>query len=223
MFNLSLESLLKGAQKGPFYFGGKVSLFDEVAKTWDEKPSRVINARKVGSSLLELLPVSKSWKVLEIGAGTGLLTFYIQPYVGKIYALDSSFGMLSVLKEKIEKYKVENVYPVLLDAERELPKEDFDLVVLHMTLHHIKDIPSLFKEISQRLKRGGFLAVGDLVKEDGSFHRSNEGVYHFGFSKEEIFNYFKSSLLEPYAFEIVHSIERNGKEYPIFLACARKP
>lgn len=207
---------------GPFCFGGKVSLFDEAAKSWDEKPSRVINARKVGSSLLNLLPVSKDWKVLEIGAGTGLLTFYIQPFVGKIYALDSSSGMLSVLKEKIEKYKVSNIYPLFLDAEKELPEGEFDLVVLHMTLHHVKDVPSLFNRISSRLKVGGFLAVGDLVKEDGSFHKSNKGVYHFGFSKEEIFRYFKDARLEPYVFRVVHSIERNGKDYPIFLACGRK-
>ncbi len=207
---------------GPFCFGGKVSLFDEVAKSWDEKPSRVINARKVGSSLLNLLPVSKDWKVLEIGAGTGLLTFYIQPFVGKIYALDSSSGMLSVLKEKIEKYKVSNIYPLFLDAEKELPEGEFDLVVLHMTLHHVKDVPSLFNRISSRLKVGGFLAVGDLVKEDGSFHKINKAVYHFGFSKEEIFRYFKDARLEPYVFRVVHSIERNGKDYPIFLACGRK-
>ncbi len=199
-----------------------MSLFDEVAKSWDEKPSRVINAKKVGSSLLNLLPVSKDWKVLEIGAGTGLLTFYLQPFVGEIYALDSSSGMLSVLKEKIEKYKVGNIHPLLLNAEKELPEGEFDLVVLHMTLHHVKDISSLFNRISSRLKAGGFLAVGDLVKEDGSFHKSNEGVYHFGFSKEEIFRYFKGASLEPYVFRIVHSIERNGKNYLIFLACGRR-
>jgi len=46
---------------------------------------------------------------------------------------------------------------------------------------------------------------------------------HFGFSKEELFNYFKEAGLEPYFFEIVHKIERNGRDYPIFLGVAKTP
>jgi len=199
------------------------SIFDEAAKNWDEKPSRVENAQKVGSAILKFLPVDKSWRALEIGAGTGLLTFYLQPHLGEIVAVDSSKGMVDVLKEKIEKFKVKNIKPFLRDAETELPDEKFNLIVLHMTLHHVKDVISLFKRLRERLLPGGFLAVGDLLKEDGTFHRDNTCVYHFGFSQEELFEYFRQAGLEPHLFEIVHSIERNGRNYPIFLGVAKTP
>ncbi len=199
-----------------------MSLFDEVAKTWDEKPSRVENARKVGRAIVESLPVDRKWQVLEIGAGTGLLTFYLKPFVGRIVAVDSSRGMIEVLREKVDRLGVEGVEPLLLDAEKELPQGKFDLVVLHMTLHHVKDISSLFKSLYPLVKEGGFLAVGDLLKEDGTFHRSNVGVYHFGFSQKELCSYFKAAGFKPFFFKIVHSIERNGREYPIFLGVAVK-
>ena len=143
------------------------NVFDEAAKTWDEKPSRVENAQKVGSAILEFLPVSKRWRALEIGAGTGLLTFYLQPYLGEIVAVDSSRGMVEVLKE--------------MDAETQLPEGKFNLIFLHMTLHHVKDVLSLFKKLRGLLLPGGFLAVGDLLKEDGTFHKDNSSVFHFGF------------------------------------------
>ncbi|RKQ63598.1 ubiquinone/menaquinone biosynthesis C-methylase UbiE [Thermovibrio guaymasensis] len=199
------------------------NVFDEAARTWDEKPSRVENAQKVGSAILEFLPVSKSWRALEIGAGTGLLTFYLQPYLGEIVAVDSSRGMFEVLKEKIEKFNVKNVKPLLMDAETQLPEVKFNLIFLHMTLHHVKDVLSLFKKLRGLLLPGGFLAVGDLLKEDGTFHKDNSSVFHFGFSKKELFNYFKEAGLEPYLFEIVHKIERNGRDYPIFLGVAKTP
>ncbi len=199
------------------------NIFDEAARTWDEKPSRVENAQKVGEAILKFLPVSKEWRTLEIGAGTGLLTLYLQPHLCEIVAVDSSKGMVEVLREKVGKLGVKNVKPLLMDAERELPPGEFNLIVLHMTLHHVKDVPSLFERLRELLSSGGFLAIGDLLKEDGTFHRDNTGVYHFGFSKEELFGYFKEAGLEPYLFELVHSIERNGREYPIFLAVAKTP
>jgi len=199
------------------------NVFDEAARTWDEKPSRVENAKKVGSAILNSLPVSKEWRALEIGAGTGLLTLYLQPHVGRVTAVDSSKGMIEVLKEKVERLGVKNVEPLLMDAEKELPKGKFNLIVLHMTLHHVKDVAGLFKRLKELLAPGGFIAVGDLVKEDGTFHSDNTGVYHFGFSREELFNYFREAGLEPYLFKEAHAIEKNGRAYPIFLAAAKTP
>jgi len=199
------------------------NVFDEAARTWDEKPSRVENAQKVGGAILKFLPICKEWRALEIGAGTGLLTFCLQPHLKEIVAVDSSKGMVGVLKEKVEKLRVKNIKPLLMDAERELPKGRFNLIVLHMTLHHVKDVAGLFKRLKGLLATGGFIAVGDLVKEDGTFHSDNTGVYHFGFSREELFNYFKEAGLEPYLFEEVHAIEKNGRTYPIFLAAAKTP
>jgi len=199
------------------------NVFDKAARTWDEKPSRVENAKKVGSAILKFLPVSREWRALEIGAGTGLLTLYLQPHLKEIVALDSSKGMIEVLKEKIERLGVKSVKPLLMDAEKELPQERFNLIVLHMTLHHVKDVAGLFKRLKELLLPGGFVAVGDLVKEDGTFHSDNTGVYHFGFSREELFNYFTKAGLEPCLFEEVHAIEKNGRAYPIFLAAAKTP
>ncbi len=199
-----------------------MGLFDEAARTWDLKLPRVETARKVGEVILSSVPVSKGWRVLDFGAGTGLLTFFLAPHVSEIVALDTSTGMIEVLREKVEKLGARNVKPLqgsYGDFKFEAP---FDLIVSSMSVHHVKDVEGLFRWFSSNLKRGGYVAIADLLKEDGTFHSDNTGVYHFGFDREEFESYMVSAGIESVSFNIVHSIEKNGREYPIFLSVGQK-
>jgi len=199
-----------------------MNVFDRSAKEWDLKPHRVETAKKIGKAIVSSVPVSKSWVILDFGAGTGLLTFFLVPFVSKVYALDSSKGMFEVLKEKVEKLGALNVEPVLGSYNEVSLKEPVDLIVSSMSLHHVRDIKELYDWFSSILKPGGFVAVADLVKEDGSFHSDNTGVYHFGFEREELESYMESSGIEPLEFKVIFSIEKKGKEYPVFLSVGRK-
>ena len=199
-----------------------MSLFDEAARTWDLKPHRVETAKRVGEAILSSVPVSEDWRVLDFGAGTGLLTLFISPYVKEIFALDSSKGMVEVLRGKVEKLKVKNVKPVLGSYGEVEFKEPFDLIVSSMSVHHVEDVGELFRWFSSVLKSGGYVAIADLLKEDGTFHSDNTGVFHFGFDREEFEGYMKSSGIELLSFKVVHSIEKNGRDYPIFLSVGRK-
>ncbi|TCK02931.1 ubiquinone/menaquinone biosynthesis C-methylase UbiE [Phorcysia thermohydrogeniphila] len=200
-----------------------MSVFDELAKNWDEKPLRVENARRIGQGIIDNIPVDKNWKVMDFGAGTGLLTFYIQPYVKEIDAIDNSKGMLEVLQEKVRKAGVSNINPVFKDLEKdELGSEEYDLVVSSMTLHHIKDVESLLRKLKKSLKEGGYIAIADLEEEEGDFHSDNKGVYHFGFSKEKMRGYFEKLGFKDIRLFTVNIINKNNKEYPVFLAIGRK-
>lgn len=197
--------------------------FGELAKIWDEAPYRVENTKKIGQAIVKNVPLSKNWKVLDLGAGTGLLTFYIQPYVKAIDAIDNSQGMLEKLKEKAESANILTINPILKDLEKDnLGENEYDAIISSKALHHMKDITSFLRKLYKTLKKGAYLAIADLEKEDGDFHSDNDRVYYFGFSKEELENYFKEAGLENFKFLIVNKIEKNNKEYPIFLAIGKK-
>lgn len=197
--------------------------FGELAKIWDEAPYRVENTKKIGQAIVKNVPLSKNWKVLDLGAGTGLLTFYIQPYVKAIDAVDNSQGMLEKLKEKAESANILTINPILKDLEKDnLGENEYDAIISSKALHHMKDITSFLRKLYKTLKKGAYLAIADLEKEDGDFHSDNDRVYYFGFSKEELENYFKEAGLENFKFLIVNKIEKNNKEYPIFLAIGKK-
>lgn len=200
-----------------------MSRFDELALEWDKKKERVENARKIGEAVASSVPLSKDMTVMDFGAGTGLLTLYIQPYVRKIYAIDNSEGMLSVLKEKIESAGIDNIIPVLKDLEKDEFEENFyDLIISSMTLHHIKNVETFLKKIYRALKKGGYLAVADLEKEDGTFHDDNTGVYHYGFDKDYIERVFKETGFKDVNVKTVNKIKKNDREYGVFLVVGRK-
>lgn len=200
-----------------------MSRFDELALEWDKKKERVENARKIGEAVVSSVPLSKDMTVMDFGAGTGLLTLYIQPHVGEIYAIDNSEGMLSVLKEKIESAGIDNIIPVLKDLEKDEFEENFyDLIISSMTLHHIKNVETFLKKIYRALRKGGYLAVADLEKEDGTFHDDNTGVYHYGFDKDYIERVFKETGFKDVNVKTVNKIKKNDREYGVFLVVGRK-
>lgn len=77
--------------------------FNQVASTWDENPGRVKLANDVGQSMLNNLTFNPGMNVLDFGCGTGLVTLKIQSFVKSVMALDTSQGMLDILRLKIEK------------------------------------------------------------------------------------------------------------------------
>ena len=114
--------------------------------------------------------------------------------------------------------------PILGDIEDlDLGEERYDLIVSSMTLHHIGDPKRLFEKLFKSLKRGGYIAIADLKKEDGTFHIDNEGVYHFGFHKDELESFLREAGFEVVEISVVNVIRKNGREYPVLLAIGRKP
>lgn len=85
------------------------SRFDNSAQEWDLNPERVKLANAVADAIIQSLQLNKDMIAMDYGAGTGLVTLRINPYVKKITAVDSSKEMLKVLEEKIEKLKIKNV------------------------------------------------------------------------------------------------------------------
>jgi predicted TPR repeat methyltransferase len=67
-----------------------VSSFDERAATWDDDPAHVERARVVGLALRRALPLGRSVRMLEYGAGTGLVSEALRDAVGPITMADTS-------------------------------------------------------------------------------------------------------------------------------------
>lgn len=157
--------------------------FNKAAATWDENPGRVRMAHDVAQTILLTIRPGPDMDVLDIGCGTGLLSLAIQPHVRSITAIDSSHGMLDVLDKKIAAQGLANVRTRHVDLEKDELPGPFDLAASSMTFHHIKDTDLLLARIAGILKPGGKIAIADLDPDEGKFHDSNEGVFHFGFDR----------------------------------------
>lgn len=204
--------------------------FNQIASSWDDDPLRLKLAAGVARSILTSLHLSESMKALEIGCGTGLVTTTLAEKLGSIDAVDSSEGMLSVLKNKIATKGLVNIRTFHGDFSEALIGSlsgKYDLVYSSMTLHHILDIDDFLAKCRSLLKPGGIIAIADLELEDGSFHGDMPGIEHFGFDPEKLANRLMQNGLVKTSCKSIHVISKNDsqgalRKYPVFLLTGTK-
>lgn len=200
-----------------------VARFDQVAAEWDSNPTRVGLAQAIAHAIRQVVPLRSDMSVLDFGAGTGLLTLALLPHVKAITAMDASGEMLRVLTGKLTAAGIANVrcLHANIAGDNALTPE-YDLVVSAMALHHVQDAAGAIRRLRAGLKPGGWLALADLAKEDGSFHGENSsGVYHNGFEGTDLSGWFTTAGLTDVAIHTAHRIDRGGRAYDVLLVTGR--
>jgi ubiquinone/menaquinone biosynthesis C-methylase UbiE len=203
--------------------------FDAAAATWDENPGRVTMAHDVAGAIRKAVPLRPDMDVLDFGCGTGLLTLQLQPLVRHITGVDSSQGMLDILTAKCKAQDVKNVttHPADLDHGDVLDGQ-YDLVVSSMTFHHIRNVRPVLGQFFRVIRPSGQIAIADLDCDEGKFHDSNEGVFHFGFDRCVMQKHLESagfvSIRNRTAATIVKPAPGGGRRaFTVFLMTGQRP
>lgn len=201
----------------------KKNHFDQAAQNWDS-PEKAQLASSYAEKIKTSLQKTDFSKVLEIGCGTGLLGGNFLTPQNQYVGIDTSEGMLEALRQKFPDTEKVRTYQLNLDTEK-IPEANFDLMISSMAFHHLRAPAVTLARIAPQISPGGFVAIIDLDTEDGSFHPAPQamGVHHFGFSLEQIRTWAESAGLVFRQHSIIHSIEKNGKQYPLFLALLQNP
>lgn len=204
-----------------------IARFDSIAPDWDEAPGRVQAASAIAHAMILALQPCATDTALEFGCGTGLLTTRLAPHVQAMTAMDSSAGMLDVLRQKCADPQLHNLRIIEGVVPDDLPPGPFDFILSSLTLHHIADVPALLRAVGTRLGPGGRVAFADLDAEDGSFHGDQPGVAHHGFARETMRDWLHEAGFADVSFTTAHSITRDtadgAREFPLFLVVARRP
>jgi cyclopropane fatty-acyl-phospholipid synthase-like methyltransferase len=196
--------------------------FAHKSKSWDMNSKRVKNAKAISETILKRIDLDASMHVMDLGAGTGLLTYFIAPHVQAITAVDNSPSMLEQFSQKRELFDCETKI-VQGDIHSLDLGERYDGIVSSMTLHHIEDLPTLFSKLFTLLKEGGFIAIADLDREDGTFHSEDTGVHHFGFDREALGKIVSDAGFERIGFDTASIIHKPHRDFPVFVMTAYKP
>ena len=200
--------------------------FDALAEGWDADPRRSERARRAADAIAGAVPVRDSMRVLEYGAGTGLLGIALAARVREVVLVDSSPGMIEVARRRAAEAGCGNITAQVGDLTVDAwDGEPFDLVVSLMALHHVPDITLLLRRLHDATVDGGWIAVLDLEPEAGAYHDPGfEG--HHGFSRGTLRRAFSAAgyghVTVRNALTTEREVDGELRRFGVFLATAQR-
>jgi trans-aconitate 2-methyltransferase len=126
---------------------------------------------RMGSAVLDRLPLEGHETVLDAGCGSGRVTEQLAERLpqGHVIALDASSAMIDQARQRLDRFG-ERVSFVVADLGRPLPIDGpVDAILSTATFHWVPDHDALFRNLAAVLRPGGRLVAqcggaGDLAR-----------------------------------------------------------
>ena len=135
---------------------------------------------------LEAAGLKPSQKVIEVGCGPGFFTIPAAKIVGDkglIYAIDVNHRAIKRVEEKMRKYGLSNIKPILGNAANsELQEGSIDLAFIFGLRYIAGGLSNLISEMYRILRQGGILSFEKTMRSDDKLV---EEVERAGFAKTD--------------------------------------
>jgi ubiquinone/menaquinone biosynthesis C-methylase UbiE len=142
------------------------------SKNWDrhvpqaEELARSAGFRRLRDRIIALADPGRDEVVIDIGAGTGLLSLALAPAVHKVWAIDISPAMTEYLRAKAASAELANLELTTASAVS-LPLVDasVDVAVSNYCYHHLRDRDKerALAEAFRVIRPGGRLVLADMM------------------------------------------------------------
>lgn len=174
------------------------ALFNQAAQSYDQTRRRYIPCfDQFYGTVLELIPYAPdaALRILDLGAGTGLLTALLANALPKAHftLVDISEEMLARARDRFVAEPARFTYQVC-DYVTEPLVGDYDVVVSALSLHHTDwgDLEKLFGRLAAVLRPGGIFINADQVlgatPANEAFYETNwqRRIRELGCTEEEV-------------------------------------
>jgi ubiquinone/menaquinone biosynthesis C-methylase UbiE len=153
-----------------------------------ENPVRLTELNPIDT--LNKIGMKANDAICDIGAGSGIFTIpAARITTNKVYALEISDEMLSIIKEKANTEGINNIELVKVN-DNNLNMEDgsIDIAIMVTVLHEIDQPTELLKEVKRILKDNGKIAVIEFHKRETPMGPPVEHRMY----KEDVIKYLKA-------------------------------
>ncbi|MCF6169011.1 class I SAM-dependent methyltransferase [Lutibacter sp.] len=118
---------------------------------YNNKHSFVYN---YGENLIELMNPKKEERILDLGCGSGQLTFKISEFVNEVIGLDKSPEMIADAKSKFK-----NIEFIVADASNFTFDKKFDTIFSNAVLHWVTNYEGAIKSMYKNLNDNGKIVL----------------------------------------------------------------
>ncbi|MEA2977022.1 MAG: hypothetical protein QOF19_2542 [Alphaproteobacteria bacterium] len=135
--------------------------------------------------------------LLDLGTGTGRMLELFGPDIERGLGLDLSLDMLALARERLDRAGLRHCTVRQGDLyDLSLPRESFDLVIVHQVLHFLDDGARAIQEAARVLRPGGRLLVVDFAPHDLEFLREKHAHRRLGFTAETVTQWTQAAGLD---------------------------
>ena len=170
--------------------------FTRHAVEWDRIRKLHVPDEKVEQAILEALSGTEIRTLLDLGTGTASILELLGPRIERGLGLDLSRDMLALARARLDRAGLKNCSVRQGDIyDLALPRDSFDVVVIHQVLHFLDDAGRAIAQAARVLRPGGCLLVVDFAPHDLEFLRDVHAHRRLGFAAETVTQWMTSAHL----------------------------
>ena len=135
--------------------------------------------------------------VLDLGTGTGRMLELLGPGIERGLGIDLSLDMLALARARLDRAGLKHCSVRQGDIyDLPLPRDAFDVVIVHQVLHYLDDGARAIREAARVLRPQGRLLVVDFAPHDLEFLREEHAHLRLGFAPETVTQWMEQAALE---------------------------
>ena len=166
--------------------------FDNVAGQWDTM-RRQFFGEGVRRTAIAAGGVRPGMTVADVGTGTGFLAEAALEAGARVIGVDLSAAMLDQVTNRFRGQNFEARQSS--GADLRLKREEVDVVMANMFLHHADDPAAAIAQLTRALKPGGRLVITDADSHTHEWLRTEQHDRWLGFERRDASKWFREAGL----------------------------
>ena len=198
--------------------------FREHAAEWDRIRRLHAADAAVEAEIQQALADRPFRSLLDLGTGTGRMLELLGPGLERGLGIDLSLDMLALARARLDRAGLRHCSVRHGDIyDLALPRNSFDVVIVHQVLHYLDDGARALREAARVLRPQGRLLVIDFAPHELEFLRDEHAHRRLGFAEETVSQWLQQAGLDVISHRSVPPEAGSDGEIAVSLWLARDP